>query len=100
MSDTPRTDAVETNSKFPESGEYYLMTSFARELERELAEAKKDTERLDWLDKNMIGSFGTLQHSGNPHPIHTWSFEAPLHDNKEGELDLRASLDAAKKVSV
>ena len=59
MSDTPRTDALEkvdrdewdkyykghTDDRFDE----FLVYDIAREFERELAAAKADTARLDWL---------------------------------------------------
>ena len=59
MSDTPRTDALEkvdrdewdkyykehTDDSFDE----FLVYDIAREFERELAAAKADTARLDWL---------------------------------------------------
>lgn len=61
------------------------------ELEQQAAEAMKDRERLDWLNENMTGSFGPAQCSKNPHPIHTWSFEAPVYE------DLRAAIDAARQ---
>lgn len=62
MSTTPRTDAaiVEVDVAFvgleglSSSPEKYIEADFARQLERELAEAKKDSARLDWLDKHPV----------------------------------------------
>jgi D-hexose-6-phosphate mutarotase len=60
MSDTPRTDAaiVGQSSAFNRKGESGYMTlvdvNFARQLERELNEAKKNTARLDWLEKQEV----------------------------------------------
>ena len=58
MSDTPRTDALEKvdrdewdkNPHSPEERfDYFLVYDIARIFERELAAAKADTARLDWL---------------------------------------------------
>jgi hypothetical protein len=55
MSDTPRTDEEEWSaenyrySEFYPDGDKVVDASFARQLERELAEAKTDSLRLDWL---------------------------------------------------
>jgi hypothetical protein len=38
---TPRTDAVETRCKYPESFHYYSLLDHARQLERELIETKE-----------------------------------------------------------
>ena len=46
MSDTPRTDAEWTDDYYC-SG--YVPTEFAQQLERELAEAKKDAERYRYV---------------------------------------------------
>jgi hypothetical protein len=56
MSDTPRTDAAVQLSVA--AGHNIVCPNFARQLERELAEAKKDTARLDWLadPKTTIGN--------------------------------------------
>lgn len=56
MTNTPRTDAVYSSSipnicDHPDAV-YTVPVEFARKLERELAESRKDTERLDWLEKN------------------------------------------------
>jgi hypothetical protein len=45
MSDTPRTDQEKWNEGFAE----LVTANFARQLERELAEAKKDAERYRWI---------------------------------------------------
>lgn len=53
MSDsTPRTDAARQGAtgKRP-----YVPVAFSRQLERELAGAKQDSERLDWLLSNQSG---------------------------------------------
>lgn len=57
MINTPRTDAEEANQT-QRYGCKMVKSDFARQLERELAEAKKDTARLDWLadPKNTIGN--------------------------------------------
>ena len=62
-----------------------------RELERENATLREDKERLDCVEKNIVASFGPAQCSDNPHPIHQWIIELPLHET------LRAAIDAARK---
>ena len=52
MSKTPRTDEQEL-AYVAEDGSTYVHTTFARKLEREIAELLKDAQRLDWLlDEN------------------------------------------------
>jgi len=51
MSDTPRTDEQELAYE-AEDGSTYVHATFARKLERENAELRKDKERLDWLIGN------------------------------------------------
>jgi hypothetical protein len=50
VSNTPKTDA---KAQFfgwnPDEGEEFVQADFARELERENAALRADTERLDWL---------------------------------------------------
>jgi len=50
MSDTPRTD--ECIVVYPEENAHdmYVWADFARKLERENAELRKDKERMDWLE--------------------------------------------------
>ena len=48
MSDTPRTDKEAESAMYFEA-ELVVGRDFARELERELNEALKDKERLDWM---------------------------------------------------
>jgi len=48
MSDTPRTDEI--NGRIQYNTHCYVeMANFARQLERELQEARKDAERYRWL---------------------------------------------------
>jgi hypothetical protein len=59
MTDTPRTDAlVSTQPKECGINEladsYNKLLDFARRLERELAEAKRDAERYRWLRSRVI----------------------------------------------
>jgi len=65
MSDTPRTDAERTDDYYC-SG--YVPEEFARQLERELAEAKKDAERYRWLRDNsynvQIGVYELVNRDG------------------------------------
>lgn len=87
MSTTPRTDAaiVEVDVAFvgfeglSSSPERFIEVDLARELERELAEAKKDTARLDWLDKHPV----------NPQRVYDlyngWSYRAAIDAAMEGE---------------
>ena len=94
MSDTPLTDAVLTN---PERDGNDL-PNLSRTLERELAEARKDSARLDWLDSGPIF----------PHIF--WSAVVNHPEDTSGEcavaLDgnkvfyaktFRAAIDAAKE---
>lgn len=62
MSDTPRTDAVEYEMWQSQVGSRmrkckdggWVVSDFARELERENAELRKDKERLDWLTGDSL----------------------------------------------
>jgi hypothetical protein len=54
-----------------------------------IAELRADKARLDWLEENMTGSFGPAACSEDLHPIHSWTFDAPVHDS------VRAAIDAA-----
>jgi hypothetical protein len=56
MSDTPRTDAIYKESSHCFQNQEMVFASFARQLERELAEAKNDAERLLFL-MNQSGDF-------------------------------------------
>jgi hypothetical protein len=50
VSDTPRTDAKAQFFGFnPDEGEEFVQADFVRELERENAALRADSERLDWL---------------------------------------------------
>lgn len=49
MSDTPRTDAAEHNMGSVVEPHYVVDVEVARDLERELAGARKDAERYRWL---------------------------------------------------
>ena len=51
MSDTPRTDRETMQDGY---GPEVVHADLARQLERELAEARKDTERLDWLENSSL----------------------------------------------
>ena len=54
MSDTPRTDKAQgktLNPRYEYTSAEYEAWEHTRQLERELNEAKKDSERLDWLLK-------------------------------------------------
>ena len=53
MSETPRTDEQEL-AYMAEDGSTYVHTTFARKLEREIAELLKDAQRLDWLQSNDL----------------------------------------------
>jgi hypothetical protein len=82
MSDTPRTDAAVQLSVA--AGHNIVCPNFARQLERELAEAKKDTARLDWLadPKNTIGNVTLPRHHIMDHPD---SMRAAIDAAMEGE---------------
>lgn len=82
---TPRTDEIAHEGL---NAATYIgrMTDHARRLERELAEARKDTARLDWVMAN-IESIGPAPTEANPHPKHKWLFTAPLHDNVKSAID-------------
>ena len=53
MSDTPRTDEQELAYE-AEDGSTYVHATFARKLERENNELRRDKERLDWLIDNAL----------------------------------------------
>ena len=78
MSDTPRTDAQII--QFGDGPAKYVYASFAAILERELAEFRKDKERLDWLQSSDL----TLNH---------WE-EGPVWC-KKGLWTIREYIDAA-----
>ena len=82
MTDTPRTDAAFQLSIAP--GHNIVCPNFARQLERELAEAKKDSARLDWLERPQ-----KITHYVNP-------FRDVVHRTNSG-LPLRAAIDAARE---
>ena len=91
-SETPRTDARVWT---PYSGQQNVVwASFARELERENAELRADKARLDWLEENMIGSFGLGFRQSDECPVHSWTFDAPVHDSVRAAID--AAMEAAK----
>lgn len=57
MSDTPRTDALQDHTSklgLNSIERLHDFRDFARQLERELNEAKKDKARLNWIFKNCI----------------------------------------------
>jgi len=65
MSDTPRTDAEWTDDYYCNG---YVSGEFARQLERELAEAKEDADRYRWLRDNsynvQIGVYELVNRDG------------------------------------
>jgi hypothetical protein len=67
MSDTPRTDALEDRC-FEQRTDIDEIFVHARQLERELAEAKKDAERYRWLRDNsynvQIGVYEMVERDG------------------------------------
>ena len=56
MSDTPRTDKLATTLEDYAGYNEVIPADECRAIERELAELRKDKERLDWL----IGDGGTI----------------------------------------
>lgn len=55
MSDTPRTDKLATTIAEYAGYDEVVTADLSRDLERELAEARKDTARLDWLEEEHYG---------------------------------------------
>ena len=82
MSETPRTDAEQDGSETIDEA-----FNFARQLERELAEARKDAERYRWLRDNTCKS-SLYEHCG----IEGYDTEVMI----SGEV-LDAAIDAAMK---
>lgn len=66
----------------------------AEATEKQLAEAQRDSKRLDWLDQNIIGSFGPVATPENSSPFQTFCFAAPENE------DIRAAIDAAMQQEV
>jgi hypothetical protein len=82
MNDTPRTDAVAIRGQstaFPRAS-YFVDADFARELERELAAAREDKARLDWLQTDTVRVGDVLAH-----------FQYSV------DVNLRTAIDAARK---
>jgi hypothetical protein len=63
MSDTPRTNAFEHNMGSVVEPHYVVDVEVAHDLERELAEAKKDADRYRWLRDNTCES-SLYEHCG------------------------------------
>jgi len=91
MSDTPRTDAAVHPSKLLRRPDGTFREAvdavFSRQLERELAEAKKDSRRYRWLRDNTCKS-SLYEHCG----IEGYDTEVMI----SGEV-LDAAIDAAMK---
>jgi hypothetical protein len=96
-SDTPLTDALvreveEAETSWPLSAIHFLALACRMEkrvtrLEAQLAEMRKDSERLDWL--NEQGKPETYEDA--PHAM-VWVLVGEL-----GQTELRAAIDAAMK---
>jgi hypothetical protein len=68
MSDTPRTDVAQHNMGSVAEPHYVVDVEVAHDLERELAEARKDAERYRWLRGDKRGrslSVSSLEWTGN-----------------------------------
>ncbi len=91
MADTPRTDAVYQEATKLGPGGWAIIPpgaglcdpwELARQLERELAEARKDAQRLEWLMNGGIDRLPYRDHGAGP------------------EFDLsRAAIDAAMRTT-
>jgi len=93
MSDTPRTDAAAVSSEFVRREmDYYahkfVLADFARQLERELAEARKDAERLNELQRRYIGADFMYGDDKRTVLLFDWS-------GRSVTKDLRVAIDAA-----
>ena len=93
MSDTPRTDAILPlgSGRNPEIQHVALeLAGLSRALERELAEAKRDAERVDWLERMHVEARIPLRHGSRA------LFHA-CPDLEETKSDLRAQIDSASR---
>ena len=82
MSDTPRTDKLATTLEDYAGYNEVIPADECRAIERELAELRKDKERLDWL----IGDGGTI-----------YTNRGLGYISLSGNEDYRADIDAAMK---
>ena len=65
----------------------------------ELAKAKEDSELLDWLEANIIGTMGEARANEDEHPMHVWLFSAPAYEPEQGGLcqAIRSAIAASKE---
>lgn len=100
MSDTPITDAVYFSSipnicDHPDAV-YAVSVEFARQLERENAELKKDKERLDWVERSNLD---VVFDEGDPDvglPC-SWLVGAQNKQIARESGGIRAAIDAARE---
>jgi len=86
--DTPRTDAEA--SKIDWSFEDCVPISFARQLERELAEARKDSSRIDKMERECEHLHGRRHVDGQYGTRKSWEVST---DFDQGPLSLRDAID-------
>lgn len=82
--DTPRTNEALNVIRRPGDGDKLDWVSFARQLERELSEAKKEIERLEGVIKSDIESF---QHYLKKHMAEVAKLKADLNEALEALRD-------------
>jgi len=99
MSDTPRTDAAKTfkvHAGCPE----LVSKDFARQLERENAELRKDKERLDKRNSNLVATCVMLQFELKKEVARLdWLLgDEPIYSNyRKVAVNNRDDIDAAMK---
>lgn len=88
-SDTPRTDAAlrQTAAKFTLGPQHVLIVELARQLERELEEARKDAERLGYLMTRHRSSLYRMVTGETYHGV--------LAGTDEYRTRMRAAIDTA-----
>ena len=88
MSDTPRTDKkLDEMSHCPRTIGDAMIVCLARELERELAELRKDKERLDWVQEHGQAEFTIAGHQGS---YYSYEVDADTED-----VTVRDAIDSA-----
>lgn len=94
---TPRTDAATSrhNSSHWLCCDEVVSAEFARGLEAELAAAKADSARLDWLEQNLESHIIDKDYGPDGG---RWFITLPYEGNVTSKNDtLRAAIDAARK---
>ena len=77
-----------------------VLAAEVRRLQAELAELRKDKERLDWLDENAV----MLRPEGGEGDLPHWAAYMPDDNGEWGKLDIefdgpRDAIDAARKAT-